>query len=158
MVPLLEHFFGFNFHFRKVWSYNGECRWCWGRIEINKLSMHCIKCPFWPQNLIFGTTVSMSSLKFLWSHNCIFLKHWQSIFMHLGICLKRGKKVLSALRRHTQINKLQVTKAISITMIKELKTKVIRHAVPNFYFWTPAPVGMIEILTRCRDSWGKKLR
>ena len=34
------------------------CRWCWGRLVANTPSFHCIKCPFWPQNLMFGTTGS----------------------------------------------------------------------------------------------------
>ena len=34
------------------------CRWCWGRLVANKLSIYYIKCPFWPQNLMFVTTGS----------------------------------------------------------------------------------------------------
>ena len=38
-------------------------RWCWGRLVANKPPFYYTKCPFWPQNLIFGTTGSLEQFE-----------------------------------------------------------------------------------------------
>ena len=47
------------------------CRWCWGWLASNKLSIYFIEYPFWPQKLMFGTTGSL--LKILWRNILIYI-------------------------------------------------------------------------------------
>ena len=39
------------------------CRWCWGRLVPNKLSIYYIKCPFWLQTLNLKQLSALSSFK-----------------------------------------------------------------------------------------------
>ena len=38
-------------------------RWCWARLVANKPPIYYSKSPFWPQNLMFGTSGSLEQLE-----------------------------------------------------------------------------------------------